>query len=79
MDEKAEMQIARGTAVCYVSGSGKTYDATVTAVPENPWHASCPEPTVSLEFRDERGKLVRRERVLPEGASHNRRQVWYRN
>lgn len=73
------MPIEIGASVVYVSGSGKTYDAKVTEIPENPWHASCPEPTVSLEFRDERGKLVRIERVLPEEVASRKRQVWKRS
>ena len=65
-----------GRNVLYVSGSGKVYGAIVVGIPENPGHACVPDPTVSLEFRDERGKLIRKERVLPEGASNRKRQIW---
>ena len=54
-----------GTVVTYISSSKKEYDATVDAIPENPWHAYSILPTVSLSFRDERGKLVRKRRVCP--------------
>jgi len=67
-----------GTAVVYVSASGKEYEATVTGIPENPGHAGTAEPTVSLEFRDERGKLVRKKRVIPTGVGRITRMVWRR-
>jgi hypothetical protein len=54
-----------GTTVVYVSTSGHAYDAFVEALPENPWHAWTKLPTITLTFRDERGKLVRRSRVTP--------------
>jgi hypothetical protein len=61
-----------GTIVTYISSSGKTYNATVDAIPENPWHdiGLTRFPTVALSFRDERGKLVRKTRVLPREASY---------
>jgi hypothetical protein len=67
-----------GSNVLYVSGSGKVYEATVVGIPENPGHACSPDPTVSLEFRDERGKLIRIARVLPKEASNTKRQIWKR-
>jgi len=55
-----------GKEVQYKSRSGKGYKAVITNIPVNPWHGEKVSlPTVSLEFRDERGKLVRKERVLP--------------
>ena len=66
-----------GLEVGYVSASGKLYRAVITDVPwegqptmqvewiapdlqvPKPW-----QPIVSLEFRDERGKLVRKKRVM---------------
>jgi hypothetical protein len=54
-----------GESVTYISRSGRSYEAQVTAIPVNPWHGYSPLPTVALEFRDERGKLVRKERVIP--------------
>ena len=65
-----------GKKVSYTSGSGKVYEATVTAIPDNPGHGCTSELTVSLEFRDERGKLVRKSRVLPRHDSWTRRQTW---
>lgn len=65
-----------GTTVLYVSSSGKEYEATVVGIPENPGHACCSDPTVSLEFKDERGKRVYKARVLPLEASSIKRQVW---
>ena len=58
-------KIKIGDQVIYVSRSGKKYVATVTGIPENPWHAYTPLPTVSLSFRNERNKLVRKTRVIP--------------
>lgn len=66
-----------GSNVLYISGSGYAYEATVVGIPENPGHACCPDPTVSLEFRDGHGTLVRKERVLPDGCC-GKRQVWKR-
>jgi len=58
-----------GKTVTYVSGSGKRWTAVITAIPENAYHAEGSGygglPTVSLEFRNERGKLIRRPAVLP--------------
>ncbi len=67
-----------GTTVLYVSSSGKEYEAKVVGIPQNPKHACCPDPTVSLEFRDEIGRLVHKARVLPLEASIGKRQVWKR-
>lgn len=67
-----------GSKVIYVSDSGKEYEAAVVQVPENPGHGCTPDLTLALEFRDDRGKLVRKERVLPEGASSVKRQIWKR-
>lgn len=62
-----------GKKVTYISGSGQRYEATVFAIPEKPEHGYSPLPTVSLEFRDERGKLVRKERVIPACSTFARR------
>lgn len=64
--------------VIYVSSSGKEYEATVIGIPENAGHACCPDLTLSLKFYDDRGKVVCKERVLPERASSAKRQVWKR-
>lgn len=63
-----------GATVIYVSMSGRAYDALVEALPENPWHAWTTLPTVTLSFRDERRKLVRKSRVMPfeDGRSGDR-------
>lgn len=65
-----------GKEIVYISRSGRKYDAVITAIPENPGHACCDLPTVSLEFRDERGKLVRKGRVLPVAASSFGTKAW---
>lgn len=67
-----------GSTVLYVSSSGKEYDALVVGIPINPGHAGSGDPTVSLEFRDERGKRVYKDRVLPIGIVSGKRQVWKR-
>lgn len=76
--EEAVGVIALGATVLYVSDSGKEYEAMVIGIPENPDHAGTPDPTLSLEFLDELGKAVRKERVLPEAAAQVKRQVWRR-
>lgn len=63
-----------GKRVTYVSGSGRTYSALVTGLPENPHHGYSDLPGVLLEFRNERGKLVRKH-AIPEGHSFTT-QVW---
>lgn len=60
-----------GRIVIYTSTSGKKYEATAS-LPEKPWHEYTTLPTLKLEFRDERGKLVRKARVLPEDEWHSR-------
>lgn len=65
-----------GSKVIYVSDSGKEYEAVVVQIPENPGHACTQDLTIGLEFRDDRGKIVRKERVLPDGASSVKRQIW---
>ena len=64
-----------GKEVRYFSGSGREYVATVDAIPKNPGHGYSPLPTVSLSFRNERNKLVRKARVVPE-EQNRKRQVW---
>lgn len=64
-----------GDRVVYTSASGHRYDGTVDAIPNNPGHAYTPFPTVSLSFRDERNKLIRKSRVLPwTGCGSNRQK-----
>jgi hypothetical protein len=65
-----------GDKVEYISGTGKSYIATVVEIPENPWHLSTPLPTLSLTFRDETGRLIRKERVLPISVSAYNRKVY---
>jgi len=68
-----------GKHVIYVSASKKEYVAKIVAIPPNPGHKYTCFPTVSLEFRDERGKLVRKERVVPEYAEnplYTDNQIW---
>ena len=68
----AEMQKAQqliGMQVIYKSRSGIEYPAKITGIPENPWHQGTEFLTVSLEFRDKRNKLVRKNRILPECMS----------
>jgi len=62
--------------VWYISSSGNKYRAIITGVPNNPKHEGTDLLTLSLEFRDVRGKLVRKERVLPECVSNIKEQVW---
>lgn len=64
-----------GKEVVYVSGSGREYKSVITAIPSRPMHGKHHLPTVSLEFRDERNKLVRKERVLPDGIGY-KRKIW---
>lgn len=66
-----------GMKVVYRSRSGREYQATITEIPENPWHGYTDRPTVALEFRDQRGKLIRKPRVLPRQDPYHRTMVWY--
>lgn len=54
-----------GKTVIYISESSKEYEALITEIPPYPEHGYSPYPIVSLEFRDSRNKLVRKERVCP--------------
>lgn len=65
-----------GDKVEYISDSGKSYEATVIGIPENPWHLCTPLPTLSISFRDETGRLIRKDRVLPISASTHNRKVY---
>ena len=65
-----------GDKVEYISASGKVYEAIVTGIPKNPWHLSTPLPTLSLSFRDEIGRLITKDRVLPISASISNRKVY---
>lgn len=64
-----------GMKVIYRSGSNKEYEAIITAIPEKPENRT-EYPTVSLYFFNNRGKAVRKERVLPIGAGNSKTQVW---
>lgn len=63
-----------GMKVIYRSGSGKEYDAIITAIPPRPETAS-KYPIVSLIFKDIRGKWKKKERVLPY-SEYFTTQVW---
>ena len=73
-----------GAVVTYVSETGREWDATITSTHENGYNdnpKSNQLPLVCLEFRNERGKIVRKHRVLPWGWAywcdpHNYTQVW---
>jgi len=65
-----------GLKVIYTSISNREYEATIYNLPEKPYHAEDRLPTVSLEFRDERGKLKKRERVLHVDSGLGRTQTW---
>jgi hypothetical protein len=54
-----------GDKVEYIAGPNKSYIATVTGIPDNPWHCGCPLPILSLTFQKEDGEIVFEERVLP--------------
>jgi len=58
-----------GDKVEYISASGRVYEATVIGIPKNPWNLCTPLPTLSLTFKDETDKLIRKDRVLPMSAS----------
>ena len=65
-----------GDRVEYISGSGKVYEATVVEIPENAWHLCTNLPTLSITFRDETGRLIRKKRVSPISASCSNRKVY---
>lgn len=72
-----------GQSVTYVSESGREWEALVTATHDNGYKNPKGNtlPLVCLEFRNERGKLIRKHRVLPYGWAYwcppsNRGQVW---
>jgi hypothetical protein len=75
-EEIDEFKNLIGKTVRYISKSGKSYEATIIKIPVNPYHQNSKYPTVSLEFRNEIGKLVRKERVLPIDVSIHKTQVW---
>lgn len=69
------VELKRGERVQYVSGSGRVYDAEVTGVPREGQNPNT-KPTIALTFRDERGKLVRKPRVLHASVAFSGRKVW---
>jgi hypothetical protein len=76
--------VAVGSNVVYLSESGREWPAVVTAIHpnghKNPKGVTL--PCVSLEFRNERNRLVRKKEVLPFGwaywcsQTNFYRQVW---
>jgi hypothetical protein len=65
-----KFQELTGKEVICRSASGIEYLAVVTDIPINPEHKNtCFFPTVSLEFLNQNGKFMRKERVLPREAS----------
>lgn len=64
-----------GMKIKYRSGSNKEYDAIITAIPDRPDNVT-QHPTVSLIFENNRGKWIKKERVLPLGAGSSTVQVW---
>ena len=64
-----------GMKVRYRSESGREWDAIITAIPDRP-ECACDRPIVNLIFENERGKYIKKERVLPIEASTIKRQVW---
>lgn len=65
-----------GLEVIYTSLSNRDYDAVIYALPKYPYHGEGQLPTVSLEYRDERGKLKRRERCLHVECCSGKTQKW---
>lgn len=73
-----------GATVIYVSATGREWDAIVTSTHENGYNKDPKAnqlPLVCLEFRNERGKINRKHKVLPWGWAywckpHNYFQVW---
>lgn len=76
--ERKKFESLIGRIVIYTSLSGKDYSAKIYDIPEYPSLGNTYEPIVSLEFRDERNKLVRKERVLPKDGSSYTTTVWRR-
>lgn len=64
-----------GMKVIYRSGSGREYEAIITRIPVRPENSS-EYPTVSLIYKDIRGKWKKKERILPYDASTLKTQVW---
>lgn len=56
-----------GKEVIYISTSGREYKATIT----NVWEKDVSPPLVSLEFRDDRNKLIRKYSVLHQSRLWN--------
>lgn len=54
-----------GKEVVYTSASFKKYKAIIVGISDNPKNEYTDLPTVSLEFRDEKNKLVKKNRVIP--------------
>lgn len=67
-----------GREVKYRSGSGKEYVAIVTHIPEKPEHGYIDLPSVSLMFKDVRGKYIKKSRVIPKDKEgFFTTQVWW--
>lgn len=65
-----------GREIKYISSSGKEYIAIVTAIPENPIHGYTNLPSVSLVFKDNRGKYIKKSIVCPFQEIWMTTQVW---
>lgn len=74
-----------GAVVTYVSATEREYDALVTSTHDNRHKNTKGKtlPLACLEFRNERGKIVRKHRVPPSGWAYwcspensGLRQVW---
>lgn len=61
-----------GAVVTYVSQTGKEWDAIITSTHENGYKNPNGKtlPMACLEFRNERGKIVRKHKVLPWGWAY---------
>lgn len=61
-----------GERIIYISESGREWSAVATATHDNGYKNPNGKtlPLVDLEFRNERGKLVRKHKVLPFGWAY---------
>jgi hypothetical protein len=71
------MMIKIGDNITYISKTGQKYLATIISIPEEGQGNHGPEElTVGLEFRNTRGKLVRKDRVLNINWSNSKTKCW---
>lgn len=67
-----------GDNATYRSRSGVEYPAIITAIPtEGQGNHGENELTISLEFRNNRGKLIYKDRVLHKSWSSLKTCVWF--